>query len=412
MRSKYILQTAVSRLASNKPRAALTILGIVIGVASIMLIVALGRGAENLIISQIQSIGSRTVGIVPGRRPQGIMGMLSTFTDSLKNRDLEALKKKTNAPHIDKIMPVVFGSETIIFENETYRPTIFGVTGFFSEIYNAYPEQGRIFTEEEVSSYADVAVIGSKVADELFGNSGGLNQKVKIKGRNFRIIGILGKKGQSTFVNFDDVAIVPYTTAQQYLFGIKYFNRIVAQADTEENVDKTVEDIKATLREAHNITDPEKDDFFVETQAEAMSMMSAVTGVITSFLASVAAISLIVGGIGVMNIMFVSVQERTREIGLRKALGATDKDILNQFLIEAILLTVAGGVIGIAIGAAFSFVISIILTRVVNLSWEFTFPISAAALGFFVSALVGVIFGLYPARQASRKSPIEALRYE
>ncbi len=220
------------------------------------------------------------------------------------------------------------------------------------------------------------------------------------------------KKGQFSFLNFDEVAIIPYTTAQQYIFGIKYFHRLVIEADSEANVPRTVEDIKITLRNSHNITDPEKDDFFIETQTEAMETVSTITNVLTLLLAAVAAISLLVGGVGIMNIMLVSVTERTREIGLRKAIGATEKDILTQFLLEAVILTLIGGIIGIILGASFSFATSLILTQVLSLSWAFTFPVQAALLGLGVAAFVGLVFGLYPARQASLKSPIEALRYE
>jgi putative ABC transport system permease protein len=194
--------------------------------------------------------------------------------------------------------------------------------------------------------------------------------------------------------------------------GIKYFNRIIVEADSEANVNLTAEDIKITLRNSHNITDPDKDDFFVETQADAMKTVGTITNVLTLFLISVAAISLIVGGVGIMNIMLVSVTERTREIGLRKALGATRKNILTQFLLESITLTTIGGVIGILLGASFSFLASLVLSRYLALNWSFTFPLSASIIGIAVSAAVGLIFGLYPARQAAKKSPIEALRYE
>ncbi|MEK7506264.1 MAG: FtsX-like permease family protein [Patescibacteria group bacterium] len=257
------------------------------------------------------------------------------------------------------------------------------MTRLFSEIYNIYPEKGRIFSDDEVKSYADVVIIG-----------------------------ILPKKGQSSFINFDEVAFIPYTTGQQYVFGIKHFNRIVVEADTESAVAQTVEDVKVTLRNSHNIDNPDKDDFFIETQAEAVQMVSTITNVLTLFLAAVAAISLLVGGIGIMNIMLVSVTERTREIGLRKALGATEKDILVQFLLESVILTAVGGAIGIALGASLSFLISIVLSNVLAVNWAFTFPVGAAALGLGVAAFVGLVFGIYPARQASKKSPIEALRYE
>ncbi len=409
---RHSFKTAVAGLRTHKSRSALTVLGIVIGITAIILVMSLGEGAQNLILGQIQGIGATTIAIVPGRQPKGPTDIISTFTDSLTKRDIDALERKGNAPYVDAIMPIVFGSQSVAYERETYRPTIFGVTNLFAEIYDVYPVEGRLFTDEEIKTYADVALLGNKVKKELFGDEDALGKKVRIKGKNFRVVGVFGPEGQLTFMNVDELVATPYTTAQQYIFGIKYFNRIVVRADKEENVAATVRDITLTLRNSHNITDPSKDDFFIETQADAMEMVGTVTGVLTWFLASIAAISLLVGGIGIMNIMLVSVTERTREIGLRKAIGATGKDIMTQFLLEAVLITAVGGMIGILLGAFLSFLVSLVLTQFFALDWRFTFPFQAAFLGIGVAAFVGLIFGLYPARQASLKSPIEALQYE
>lgn len=410
---RYTLKTAVSGLQTHKSRSLLTILGIVIGVAAIMMVMSLGQGAQNLILSEVESIGSKTIAVVPGRQPNGPSDIISTLiTDSLKQRDLDALKVKSNVPHMADIMPVVFGSNSVAYGNETYRPTIFGMTDLFAKIYGVYPAEGRLFDDDEVKSYSDVVVLGSKVKDTLFGVNNAVGEKVRIKGKNFRVLGVFGKKGQLSFMNVDEFIAMPYTTAQQYLFGIKYFNRIIIEADVEANVPQTVYDITQTLRNSHNITDPTKDDFFIQTQAQAMETVGNITSIITLFLAAVAAISLVVGGIGIMNIMLVSVTERTREIGLRKALGATNKNILSQFLIEAVILTGVGGLIGIALGTAVSFGASYVLTRFLNLAWLFSFPLVAAVLGIGVSAVVGLVFGIYPAYRASRLSPTEALRHE
>lgn len=404
--------SALKGLNTHRTRSALTMLGIVIGVTAIILIVSLGEGAQALILGEVQSIGAKVIAIVPGREPKGPSDFLSTFTDSLKQKDLEALTRTANVPHLAKIMPLVFGSAAASYGGETYHPTIYGGTPLFSEIYDIAPATGRLFTDEEVKGYADTAVIGAKVAEELFGNEDPLGKRMKIKEKSFRVVGLLGSTGQSFFLNFDTAVIVPYSTAQQYLFGIKYFNRIIVEADVEANVADTIEDVKATLRASHNITTEEKDDFFLETQADAMKTVATITDVLTLFLAAVAAISLIVGGVGIMNIMLVSVTERTREIGLRKAVGAKGSDIMLQFLLEAVILTVTGGFIGIALGALLSFGVSLVLGRTLAVDWEFVFPFGAAALGIGVAAAVGLIFGLYPAREASKKSPIEALRYE
>jgi len=412
MTLRHLFHTSVAGLTAHKSRSLLTILGIVIGITSIILVMSLGTGAQNLILGQVKTIGSKVIGVAPGRQPKGPTDFLSTFTDSLKPRDLELLRNKSNVPHAAQIMPVVFGSQAAVYGSETYRPTIFGATELYAEIYNTSPAQGRSFTADEVKSFADVVVIGSEIKTQLFGFDDAVNKKIKINGRNFTVIGILGNVGQTSFLNFDKVAFVPYTTAQQYIFGNKYFDRLTIEADADAHVAETVDDIKATLRASHNITNPDKDDFFVETQAEAMQTVSTILNVLTLFLAAVAAISLVVGGIGIMNIMLVSVTERTREIGLRKALGATDGNILSQFLLEAIMLTVIGGVIGILLGALFSFAITQVINRGYGLAWEFALPLNAVLLGIGVSSGIGLIFGLYPASQASRKSPIESLRYE
>ena len=411
MRTRYILKTAIIGLKTHASRSLLTILGIVIGITSIIMVMSLGQGAQNLILEQIQSTGSKIIGIAPGRRPTGLTDSLATFTDSLKKKDLDSLRNKGNVPHAGEIMPVVFGGESVTYGNEIYSATIFGGTSMGFRIYNTFPSEGRVFTEEEISSYGDVAIIGWEVKTELFGGDEALGQKIKINGKSLKVVGILPKTGQVSFLNFDKVVFAPYTTTQQYIFGIKHYNRIVVEADDEANIDATVSDIERTLRNNHNITDPDKDDFFVETQADAMDMVSTIMSALTVFLAAIAAISLVVGGIGIMNIMLVSVTERTHEIGLRKALGATNSNILSQFLLEAIILTGLGGIIGIALGGALSYLIATVLTNFYAMDWDFFLPLSSVILGIGVSSAIGLIFGIYPARQAAKKDPIEALRY-
>jgi len=411
MTFRHSIQTAFKGLEANKSRSLLTILGIVIGVTAIILVMALGEGAQNLILNQVQGMGARTIAVGAGREPTGPSDAGQIFSDSLKKRDLDLLNRKENVPDIDQIVPLVFGSASASHENETYGLTIFGVSPALEILFDMPITEGAFFNDEDVRARAKSVVIGAKVKTELFGADEALGETIKLKGNNFRVVGILEERGQDLF-NFDEAAIIPYTTAQDYVLGIKHFNRFIAQATTEQVINQAAEEIRQTLRESHEITDPAKDDFFVTTQVDLAARLSSITAVLTIFLAAVAAISLIVGGIGIMNIMLVSVTERTKEIGLRKALGATYKNILIQFLLEAVMLTGVGGIMGILIGLGLSFITSIVLTQYLNLAWPFSIPLSAIILGLGVSGLIGLVFGLYPARTAARKSPIEALRYE
>lgn len=413
MTLKHSFKTAIGGLRKNKGRSGLTILGIVIGITAIIIVMSLGNAAQNLILSQIQGLGSKTIVVIPGRQPKGPFDVAQNlFGDSLKEKELMALSSKANVQNVDKIMPLVIGSGVANYQGEIYRLTIAGATELLADIWDIYPSEGTFINDDDIKSKSDVIVIGPKVKEELFGSSDALNQKIKMNNRNFRVIGVLPKKGQAALFNFDEMAIIPYTTAQQYVFGIKHFHRIVLEASSEEAIPQIVRDVELTIRNLHNITDPEKDDFHVETQAGIMQTVGVITGVLTLFLIAVAAISLLVGGIGIMNIMLVSVTERTREIGLRKAIGATEKNILNQFLLEAIILTATGGIVGIILGAGISFLITIILGKIMALGWSYSFPIMGTLIGLAISALIGLIFGIYPARQAAKKSPIEALRYE
>jgi putative ABC transport system permease protein len=281
-----------------------------------------------------------------------------------------------------------------------------------ADIFDLVPTEGQFFDSSDVASLSSNVVIGADVATHLFDTQDPLNQNIKIKGRNFRIVGVLPKSGGGSLFNFDADVIMPYTTVQTYVTGQKYFNRIIMQAVSDAAVPVTADDIKLTLEESHNITDPTKDDFTVQTQQDLANRLGTITSALTWFLVAVASIALFVGGVGIMNIMLVSVTERTREIGLRKALGAKDKDILSQFLLEAVLLTSIGGAVGIILGSSLAFVIAFALSHFLALNWSFVFPWSGAIMGISVSAIIGLVFGGYPASQASKKSPIEALRYE
>ncbi|MCK9344616.1 MAG: ABC transporter permease [Candidatus Pacebacteria bacterium] len=411
MKLKHSLKTAYRGLEQNRARSILTILGIVIGVTAIILVMSLGQGAQNLILDQVEGMGTRTIIVGAGREPTGPSDAGQIFSDSLKRKDLELLERRENTPSLRYVVPIVFGVSDASYLSDTFNLTIFGTDPTMEEIFDMPLKAGSFFTEEDVRARAKYVVIGNKVKTELFGADDALGKIIKMKGHNFRVVGIIAERGQDIF-NFDEAAIIPYTTAQDYILGIKYFNRFLTQAQSEELITEAAEEIKLTLRESHDLTRDDKDDFFVVTQVDLAGRLSAITSVLTIFLAAVAAISLIVGGIGIMNIMLVSVTERTKEIGLRKALGATYKNILTQFLLEAVILTGMGGIVGILLGAFLSWAISAGIAQFTTIAWTFSFPVSAALLGLGVSGIIGLVFGLYPARAAARKSPIDALRYE
>ncbi|MFA6432609.1 MAG: ABC transporter permease [Candidatus Paceibacterota bacterium] len=409
---KHTLKTSLTGLSTNRSRSVLTIFGIVIGITAIMLVISLGAGAQELILGQVQGLGTNTIAVIPGREPTGPSDVTALFSDSLKEKDLVALRNKANVPHLKNIMPVVFGAGSSSYGSNTYQVTIFGGTELLAEIFDLHPTDGFFFDASDVSSRSNIAVIGSKVATKLFDNDYPIGKSIKVKGRNLRVVAVLPPSGGGSLFNFDEMIALPYTTAADYILGQKYFSRFIIQSDTDANVGVTAEDVRLTLQASHNITDPTKDDFTVQTQQDLADRLATITNALTYFLVAVASIALFVGGVGIMNIMLVSVTERTREIGLRKALGARDRDILAQFLLEAVLLTCIGGIVGIILGSVLAYIIAFGLSHFLAINWQFVFPWSGAILGFTVSAFIGLIFGGYPAHQASKKSPIEALRYE
>ncbi|MDD5710949.1 MAG: ABC transporter permease [Candidatus Colwellbacteria bacterium] len=414
MHLRHSFKIAYRAIKINKSRSFLTILGILIGIAAIMMMVSLGSGAEELILGEISGFGGETIVIRPGDQPTGFTSVGNTLVNnSLKERDIELLRRKGNVPYLKEIVPFVVVPGSASYEGETYRPFMLGGDiNFFVDFYDAPLSEGNTFTENDTKQLEKAAVIGYKVRQELFGASDAVGKYIQIKDQKFKVVGVLAKRGQVAVFDIDELVVIPHTTAQKYILGIDYYHEFIAMADDAGHVDRTIADIEKTLRESHKIDGSEEDDFFVVSLQGAAEMIQTVISTLTAFLSSVVAIALVVGGVGVMNIMLVSITERTREIGLKKAVGATEKEILQQFLFEAILLTFFGGLIGIILGGIFSFLISVALAQFVAPNWSFSFPFSAILLGMGVTTLVGLVFGLYPARKAARKDPIEALRYE
>lgn len=418
MRPSYILKTAVVGLKTNKARSFLTMLGVIIGIASVVAMMSLGAGAQNLIVGQIMSIGSNTIFIEPGSFDPKEQSMMQAQVEqmeikTLKVSDAEAIEELST---IEKAAPAVMGTGRVLHENIDKKITFLGTTPASFEIEGTGVILGREMQESDVRAQARVALLGHQISEDLFGEDNPIGQKIRIKKTNFIVIGVLEETGDQMFFNLNDIIYIPVTTAQSFLTGGDHVNQIIAKAKSEKDIDESVRNIRLLLRERHDIYNPEgnltKDDFRVMSQVEAANMLEQVTSIFTLFLSSVAAIALIVGGIGIMNIMLVSVTERTREIGLRKAVGAKKKDILWQFLSEAVLLTVIGGIIGVILGIVLSFLGGIALGRMLGTDWGFFISVKAIGLGFGVSSMIGLVFGIYPARKAARLSPIEALRYE
>jgi len=400
-----LLAVGVQALTRNRMRSALTVLGIVIGVAAVIATLAIGQGARAAVQAQIRSMGANTLTVIPGTitagGARGGMGGITTMTED----DALAIRKECPA-----VMAVAAGVRTVaqvVYSNQNWGTQITGTTADFSEIRSWPVESGVFITDADVRGAAKVCVIGQSVKRELFGDTDPLGTMVRIKDIPFRVVGVLSLKGGSGFGgDNDDVVIIPISTAQHKILGITHVQYIVVSAVDEKQVVPATQQITDLLRARHRIRAGMPDDFFIRTQQEAADTAEATSKVMTLLLASIAAVSLLVGGIGIMNIMLVSVTERTREIGIRRAIGARKSDILLQFLIEAAFLSLAGGALGVLIGMVTAAVVSSVA------KWPTLVQPQNVVIAFGFASLVGVFFGFYPARRASELDPIEALRYE
>lgn len=395
---------AWASLIANKLRSLLTMLGIIIGVAAVIALVSIGNGVKQDIEDSISSLGSNLLVVLPGaprtpgaRPSQGSM-------KSLKISDYEAIAKLDG---VKAASPMTNGSYVVIYQNKNWTTSVAGVNSNFQDVNNWTMTSGRFFSDKNVQNRERVAVVGQTVVKNLFADEDPVGKEIRVKNIPFRVIGVLKSKGNGTMGNDqDDTVLIPYTTSMERVEGIDYLRRVYVVAKDDESIDRLQADIENLLRVRHNIKDTNLDDFNIQNMKSIMETVAQTTGTFTLFLGAVAAISLVVGGIGIMNIMLVSVTERTREIGVRKALGATYSVIVTQFLIEAVVISLIGGFIGIAFGIGASKVIGMVsgMSTIVS--------VPTIIMSFAFSMAIGLIFGIYPARKAAKLNPIDALHYE
>jgi len=407
MRITDTLEETYAALSGNKVRSGLTVLGIVIGISSVIAMVSIGQGAQSSITSSIQSIGSNLIMITPGAQ-RGTGTMVSSgrgSAQSLTTDDVDAIEASIS--DIEAIAPSVSGSYQVTAQGNNTNTSVIGTVSAYMTVRNVEVELGSFLSDQHVKSMSKVAVIGPTTRDDLFGEGvDPTGETIKINKISFKVIGVTTEKGGSGFSSQDDIIYIPLSTAQRFLVGNDYLSTISIAITDTDLMTSAQNDITALLRSEHGLSESDTADFSIMNQSDIVETASSVTQIFTILLGSVAGISLVVGGIGIMNMMLTTVTERTREIGLRKAIGARRKDISTQFIAEAIALTLVGGIIGIALGILISYAITYSGLVTTTVSW------SSIALAFGVSAAIGIIFGYYPARRAARLNPIDALRYE
>ncbi len=399
------LKQAVAAMLSHKTRAFLSILGILIGVAAVIAMLAIGQGSKESIEKQLASLGSNLLIVSPGAARSGGVSLQSGTTTRLTLQDVEEIKKLKDS--VSSVSPSVSERGQIVYGNNNWNTKIEGVGVEYAQLRSAMPTVGRFFTEEEVRMRNKVALLGTTVVKELFGSSNPIGEIIKINLINFKVIGILPAKGSSGPQDQDDIVLIPINTAMYRVLGKQYVDSIYVEARGPDTIDAAEESISKIIIKQHRlITDDQKESFRIRNMSDIKKTLQSTTETMSLLLGAIAAISLLVGGIGIMNIMLVSVTERTREIGLRKAIGANNKDIMVQFLIEAVLMSLIGGLAGVMLGSGAAVLVTLIA------GWSVRISLSSVILATVFSLIVGVVFGLWPARQASLLNPIEALRYE
>lgn len=406
MNFKNLLKIAARALVRNKLRAFLTMLGIIIGVASVIAMLAIGEGSKKNIQDEMSSMGTNLIMIMPNMQQRGGVSLGASSSMVLKMTDVEALRNE--ATSLSEISPQISASGQVIYGNQNTRTSVYGVSEEYLSIRKLKIASGRIFNSNEVRSMSKVCVLGQTVVENLFGEgSDPVGLSIRIKNLPFQVIGILEDKGESGMgQDQDDLILAPYTTVQRRLAAIDYINGIYASAVTEGKSAQAIEEVTEILRRTHKLKESDEDDFRVMSQSELMKTVSSITDIMTYLLGAIAGISLLVGGIGIMNIMFVSVTERTREIGLRMSIGGRGQDILRQFLVESIILSILGG----ALGVVFGYLIAKGAGSLIDIPTIITSQ--SVMLAFAVCFAIGVFFGWYPARKAASLNPIDALRYE
>ena len=402
-----LFRIALKALSNNKFRGFLTMLGIIIGVGSVITMLAIGQGSKKSIQAEISEMGSNMIMISPGSdMRRGGVRMGGDDMQTLKVKDFEDIRSKCS--YVTLISPTINTSGQAVYGANNTPTSVYGVNQDYLEIRSYKVKDGDVFSDQDIHSSAKVCLIGKTVADALFPDGENpVGKVIRFGTIPMRVVGVLESKGTNTMgMDQDDLMLVPYTTVMKRIQAVNYLQGITCSALSEEYTDKAIEEISAVLRENHKLKEDAEDDFNIRSQQELSSMMTSTSDMMSTLLAAVAAISLIVGGIGIMNIMYVSVTERTKEIGLRMSIGAKGRDILSQFLIEATLLSVVGGLIGVLVGIVAAYVVKVVLSYPIAISSWSIF------LSFAVCTLIGIFFGWYPARKASNLDPIEALRYE